>query len=1123
MALLLVSREHKIPECWLIKTKDRRMKLRKLTSALIAAGALSSPFALGLGLGEIKLKSALNQPLEAEIKLLQTRELAKEEILASMAGDAEFDQAGVEKFFFLNDIDFDVSLTNSGDGTLLLTTKKSIQEPFLNFLVEVNWPNGRALREYTLLLDPPVYEEDLQPITVTPQASSQPASAQVQQVAQKNSSATAPATQVTPASSNSRVSNGTFGPVKSTDTMWDIAVAVRPDRSASVQQTMMAIRELNPSAFVAGNINKLKKGAVLRIPSSEDAQRLSHQEAVNEVAAHNERYRRSLLPPEPVEQTPQLSAVDKPVVQNTMAPEEARLEIVRPNESSAADGQMAGVSGSGEESGDSIEIIQNELAITQENLDKANRENEKLATRLDALEKQLQAVTKLMTLKDNQMAELQAGVGQTSSEESALVESPEGSVAPEESAVVEELSTSEVMPADEVAETEASQVIADSGEQVSSSDEMAMNEAPSEPVVEEAAPTPKPVPKPTIVPETQSQAPVEQKSTGIVDQIMNNPIWQAAIGLGALLFVALLFVMSRRSYLRESELTDAIEATPKDTANDTAASPEQEMDAIDKELDNLDIEEPGFGQVALDEDSDDILQPDNVLARADSFIAYGQFDNAVHLVGDAINSEPNRVDLRLKMLEIYAEMQDSQGFEKQKKEIMDLGGDDVSDQIRVLEQKLPGGLGSSSVDAFDQQDSVDFGEPLMSEEDLASSGSSQSGDDLSYSLEDLESELASDLSGEPLSTAGDSDTDALDFDLDAELGEPSELEKAEEAADEFDFDLSSEEGDALDADSMDISIDLDESSSTAGSEELTDLDTDDFSLDVSEEVSLDEAADASEPSSEMEFDLDVDLDGSSEEGRDLDLVSDIDVSEEIETDIELDDVEESDADMPAVEDNMLGSAESEVDLSSDIEDLSKSLGVDSLDDVDLDAELASASESEATVQGDDPLLAEGDSTEDALDIAEESISEDALEVVDQDIDGSGSQEPELELDDLEASDLDLDSELSQVESAGDELSLEVDGDLSLDAPVDEDLSLDADAPADSEVAQSPEADASAAELEEDELDFYVGSDEVATKLDLARAYVDMGDLDGARDILEEVVLEGNPDQKTEANELLNSL
>ncbi|HVL00593.1 MAG TPA: hypothetical protein VM553_12315, partial [Dongiaceae bacterium] len=131
--------------------------VRKLAAALLGVGVLIPGLANALGLGEIKLNSALSEPLDAEIELVQVRELTGTEILPSLASSGDFESSGVERSQFLTDLKFEVTVNEKGKSFIRVRSTKPVKEPFLNFLVEVNWPAGRLLREYTLFLDPPIY------------------------------------------------------------------------------------------------------------------------------------------------------------------------------------------------------------------------------------------------------------------------------------------------------------------------------------------------------------------------------------------------------------------------------------------------------------------------------------------------------------------------------------------------------------------------------------------------------------------------------------------------------------------------------------------------------------------------------------------------------------------------------------------------------------------------------------------------------------------------------------------------------------------------------------------------------------------------------------------------------
>ncbi len=136
------------------------VQVRKLVLAIAAASALSSGMAQALGLGELSVKSTLNQPLVAEIELTEAQGLNAAQVVPSLATTADFAQAGVTRQAFLNDLTFTPVINASGKSVLRITSSKPVREPYVKFLVQVLWPNGRLLREYSLLLDPPKFSPE---------------------------------------------------------------------------------------------------------------------------------------------------------------------------------------------------------------------------------------------------------------------------------------------------------------------------------------------------------------------------------------------------------------------------------------------------------------------------------------------------------------------------------------------------------------------------------------------------------------------------------------------------------------------------------------------------------------------------------------------------------------------------------------------------------------------------------------------------------------------------------------------------------------------------------------------------------------------------------------------------
>ena len=241
------------------------VQVRKLVLAIAAASALSSGMAHALGLGELTLKSTLNQPLVAEIELLDVKELTAAEVVPSLASPEDFAKAGVDRQAFLNDLTFTPVLNASGKSILRVTSSKPLTEPMVKFLVQVMWPNGRLLRDYSVLLDPSKFSPQ------TAEAAAQPAPVQ---------------TGTTPVTGATKPAEYTTTP---RDTLWEIAAKAR--NGGSIQQTMLAIQALNPDAFIDGNINRLKTGQVLRLPDQAQSTSLPQPKAIAEVAAQNTAWR----------------------------------------------------------------------------------------------------------------------------------------------------------------------------------------------------------------------------------------------------------------------------------------------------------------------------------------------------------------------------------------------------------------------------------------------------------------------------------------------------------------------------------------------------------------------------------------------------------------------------------------------------------------------------------------------------------------------------------------------------------------------------------------------------------------------------------------------------------------
>jgi pilus assembly protein FimV len=266
-----------------MKTAVRRVLLM---SALLSPSALYA-----LGLGEITLNSALNQPFDADIELVSAAQEDLSALRAALASNDTFQRYGLDKPSYLSDFTFRV-VKSGGRDVLKVTSPRPVTEPFVTLLVEASWPRGRLLREYTVLLDPPVFAPTpsaAEPPVAAPRATAAPTQFGAP-AESRAAAAAAPAPAPAPReprpsqpAAAAAIEPGSTYRVRPNDTLSKIAGAAYPGGRTSVNRAMVAIYQANPAAF-GGNINVLRAGSELRMPSSSDVSAISASAAADEVA-----------------------------------------------------------------------------------------------------------------------------------------------------------------------------------------------------------------------------------------------------------------------------------------------------------------------------------------------------------------------------------------------------------------------------------------------------------------------------------------------------------------------------------------------------------------------------------------------------------------------------------------------------------------------------------------------------------------------------------------------------------------------------------------------------------------------------------------------------------------------
>jgi len=1044
--------------------------------------------AAALGVGEYQLNSYLNQPLDMDVSLHEVGDLTAEEILVNLAPQSEFDAAGVDRSYFLNRLAFSVELQEGDKAQLHISTDQPVREPYLNFLVEFLWPTGRLMREYTVLLDPPSFADSAvtaaptisrvpQPVTRS-EPTPAPAPAPAATPTPQPDSTPEPAIESEPQQVQSAPAVADSGPrsrytVRSSDTMWQIALNNRPSNSVSVQQMLVAIQEMNPDAFINNNVNLVREGTVLRIPNEQEVRNISTRSAIVEVADQNRQWR-DMLEKRGI-QTPQRAQIDgsRQVADSddeAEAPTRGEVKLVAPESTAGVDDGDS--TGSDEQGNANTAVLENELAIRDESLDRLDRENSELKSRLSDLEAQNSTSEELLKLRNDQITQLQEELRQLREEQGVaspdndpLMEEPaEPALSADADDAAGDDEANESIAAADSAQEDGEQtadddvaVLEGSGEQAaeqsgvtdaadaegpqSAADSAGDKEAEADSAVKPVEPVSKPEP---VAP---AQPPVAQ-SGGIVDLIMENLLYIALGLLAILLLIALLLRGKKKNDNEDLDgpLFDDVDDQQDDEFGlnlDDDSAPT--VAAVD---DNADDAAPVQGQGGSQDPLEDV----------EVYVAYGRYPQAVDFLRNEINKSPERADLKVRLLELLKEMGDDAAFQQQATTYAGTGADVDAAIAR---------LGGAAAPAAAQ-------------------------DDDELSLDDLEMGLSSDL--------GNGSDSAPTIEAEAPSLEP-ETESTDELAD-FDFELDSAEAENEDATVM-LNADSETSSSSANAQD------DDFSLDFDSEddaVKEPEMSDADKQSMSADSLLELDDVGSAT------LQDDTEFGE-----LNLDDMNAEFDDLSAEP-----AADEELDLSLDDLDLSDETGSapqssddDTLSDLDIDLELDEAEKSlSGSTQAEESLdnitaLDLDAPLEEAAPVAHTQIDADEVAAAD-----DGSLEDLLGDDELN---LDDDQTLSfdAPEAA--------DADVSDGQPQEETVSIEPTVAPAAPVDETPARSSADVLADEDDFDFLGETDENATKLDLAKAYIDMGDNEGAKDILNEVISEGNDQQQSEARELLSQV
>lgn len=339
-----------------------------------------------LALGELQVQSALNEPLAATIAIRSATEQEIADLSVSVANQEAFDTVGVPRPFILNDLRFEV-VPDAGTPYVQIVSRQPINEPFLDVLVEADWKDSRVVRQYAVLLDPPLY----QPPSVRPTAERVRAGDAGDAGRADGTSDDRPAPSM----------GERYGPTRSNDTLWEIAEDIQADRypDASVYQVMMALYRENPNAFFEANVNNLRRGVELQIP---DRATVTQQSSTSARRSFNQQYDTWLAERGQAQPRQQVAGTADGQQGGDQGAGEPRLEIVSPQGERETQGETTAAASNAQ-----VEQLQRQLALTEESQEALRAENDDMQGRLSELEAQLDRIATLLELRNEEIDTLQ--------------------------------------------------------------------------------------------------------------------------------------------------------------------------------------------------------------------------------------------------------------------------------------------------------------------------------------------------------------------------------------------------------------------------------------------------------------------------------------------------------------------------------------------------------------------------------------------------------------------------------------------------------------------------------------------------------------------------------------------
>ncbi len=623
-----------------------------LGGALLAFSALTVNAA---GLGKLSVSSALGQPLSAEIELVSLQPGEFEAITARVASPESYGEARIEYTPLLRQLRFATERRANGTPILKILSSAPINEPFLDVLVEMNWPAGRLLREYPILLDPPGFNEAriVAPVAATV-------------VVKPTTSvpATLPAPITGSPSAKAETAGDTYGPVKRGDTLSKIAKEMKSD-TVSLEQMLVALYRENKTAFIDSNMNRLRTGQILRVPSASDVANVTENEARSEIKvqvanwnAYREQVAGSVTSSQPKAATNAAVGkitVAKPDVPAPAAVPKDQLKIAKTDGAPGKVGS-AGASGAAQ---DQINALKEEKIARENALKEAN-------SRVSDLEKQIATMRKLAEVK---------GLAAPAPVDTKVAAKPEEKAPLKVEAKAPPPTPAVPVPAP-VVDTKVAQVtppvavVPDLAKAPPKADTKPGEVTPpavKPDAVAVAKPADvKPVDAKPVAP--KKAAPPPPPPPDFLDEygVYIGVGTAALVGIGGLLLFA--FRRKKKGPSSNTSMSKSSSIMPSDLKPNTVTG-NKGGGLVDTGNSSFltDFDKTGPGSIDTDE-----VDP---LAEADVYIAYGRDAQAEEILKEALGRDKSRHEITLKLLEIYHNRKSAQAFETVAREFKDSVGE----------------------------------------------------------------------------------------------------------------------------------------------------------------------------------------------------------------------------------------------------------------------------------------------------------------------------------------------------------------------------------------------------------------------------------------------------------------